>query len=617
MFSALIGLQTWLGGGPNGATYNGFGISPYCNALNWDANIVSNGSGTAVTCTKVGGQGPNDQFVGPGGVIDPASKCTVVSQKAADLKVGETCGAAGSGNHRMPPANAYGTNPDPNVGGAANGPTAWDVLPTAFQDNDPIRRTCIGNSTGNTLSEAEEVCNIDGKLGVVLAIPSSDFLPTTTNSPVQYPVNQCSGTYYEGLAPNVLSCAPKGTTTHSGQCPNGDALFSGNQCETPVDDSNASAVTSQCLNGKTPAAPIKERPSTVSLDGRVHNLAVYDGTVTGKKPIFVSETIQNGKAAPPKVDFMGGMGRIHTVATIYDKTVNSGKPTNVGCQLTDATDQINCLVQADPCSVGYAGDGGKTFSERANGACTFLTTTNGGNLCAVSGTGFTNGSGGPCPAACTLSRHDGTSALVTESVRIDQVYPNSAAVLALGQQSNEYQIGRKLYFNSLVGFNAIAGSTGDPGALGELALAEFETNEANIAPILAPIGYFALAGSNPTTGNDAAGVPFNAFNAPFCEDFNEQTVCGASGNTDACGNVNACGGNAAAVAQYAASGSVPAATTPPSVGPVCGDSKIDPFEECDDGASNGVGSDKCSTTCRCSGTTSFENVGDGTGWHCQ
>jgi hypothetical protein len=267
---------------------------------------------------------------------------------------------------------------------------------------------------------------------------------------------------------------------------------------------------------------------------------------------------------------------------------------------------MSCLVQADPCSVGY-GDGGKDFSERPNGACLFLTTANGGNLCATSGSGFTNGAGGPCPAA-RLSVGTTTAAAVTESVRIDQVYPNASAVLALGSQTTrEYQIGRKLYFNSLIGFDAIADTSKDPGATGELALAEFEGVEANIAPILTGVGYFPLAGSNPTTGSDPAGVPFNAFNSPFCEDFYEPTVCNPATTASTLpANVNGCAGNAGAALEYSG------AVALPTVGPLCGDGNIDPFEECDNGLSNGTSGNSCSTTCRCSGTTSFEQVG-GTG----
>ncbi len=676
VFSALIGLQTWIGGGPSASSNNGFGLSPYCNAMNWDANLATNGNGTVVNCA--GTAGSDDQFVGPGGVPDTSSLCNFTDFKPADLKAAETCVAAGTvcnsttacpagftcssttatngtcfGNHKAPPAKAWGSAPDPNLGGAVNGFASFDVLPTSFQDNDPLRRPCLGTGAGSPFASAEEVCNTDGKLGVVLAIPSSDFIPTTTNHPVQYPSNACTGTYFEGDAPKIINCGPQsGSSTHPGQCPNGDSFFASNKCAVPVDDSNPSAVTSQCLNSKTPTAPIKERPSTIAADARVHNMAMYDGTVVGKKPVFILDTIQNG-ATPPAVSMMGGMGRIHTVATIFNTALNSGNPANVGCELSDATDNINCLVQSDPCSVGYAGDGGKSFSERANGACTFLTTANGGNLCAVSGSGFVNGSGGPCPAAC-LSVGTTTAAVVSESVRIDQVYPNASAVLALGSTTTtEYQVGRKLYFNSIVGFNAIADTTNDPGATGELALAEFEGVEANIAPILTPIGYFPLAGSNPTTGTDPAGVPFNAFNAPFCEDFNEQTVCNPNTNrcnsTTACptgqtctsttaafgncgptcssstpcptganfvcssttttngacllaANVFACGGNASATAEYTG------AVAPPSVGPVCGDGKIDPFEECDDGLLNGTGGDNCSVTCRCSGTTSFSST---------
>lgn len=605
VFSALLGLQIWLNGGPSTSSLNGFGASPYCNAMNWDTNTASNGT----TCNL----GTHDQFVGPGGVQDPASTCVFTS--FTHLTTAEVCtGGAGSGNHRMPPPGTYGANPPASVVGTV--PAAWDVLPTSFQDNDPIRRTCIGNTTGQPFKSGEEVCNTDGKLGVVLAIPASDFIPTTGTGVVQYPTNTCSGTYLEGNAPRILNCAPKGTTVHTGECPNADDLFAGDQCAVPVDTVNN---TSQCLNPKSPAASISPR-NLGAYDGRVHNLAMMDGDMNNGTISFIKETIQNGKTTPPNVDFFGGMGRIHSVQTIFDNTLNGGNPPNVGCQLIDATDQINCLAQADPCSIGYAGDGGKTWSERADAACTFLSTAAGGSLCTASGTGFT---GATCPAAC-LAQGTLTAAFVDDSLRIDQIYPTAATVTALGQQSNEYQVGRKLYFNSIVGFNAIAATTGDPGAPGELALGEYETNPTNINPILTQVGYFPL-GNQPTTGNDGAGTPNSVFNQPFCEDFNEQTVCNPTSSSPSTlpANVNACPGNANAPVEYGATGGIAAATPPPSQGSVCGNGTAgallgnDPYEECDHGLNNGTAGDSCSVTCRCSGTTSFENKNDGTGWHCQ
>jgi cysteine-rich repeat protein len=723
VFAGVLGLKNWVSGGPDASAFNGFGISPFCNAINWDANVVSNGNGTTVDCTG----GADEQFVGPGGVVDPSSRCNFTGFAACDINAAETCdpapvactlanaaaacasgqscsaavvpgvrscnpgscpagltcsaasngvcgttcnvnnpcvsgdpslggvpltcsstttvngvcAAAGvcgmpcgssapcaagmtctspnagicvGGNHRMPPPGTYGSAPDPN----AMGPAGFDVLPTGLQDNDPIRRPCLGSSTGNPFGSAEEVCNLDGNLGVVLSIPSSNFLPTTANHPVQYPSNPCSGSWTAGLAPRILSCAPQGRTVHSGECPNGDSLFAGDQCHVPIDDSlqYVSTVTSQCLNDKPLYSPIAARPQPgaagcttppcVSIDGRVDNLAMYDGSVNGQAHL-AQETLPNGTTNPPRVDFMGGMGRIHSVATVFDRSKNAGNPPNVGCQLVDATDQIGCLVQADPCSFGFASNGSKSFSEGPNQACAGLVSV---GLCATGtgGIGYQNPTGATtCPAAC-LAVETTAPALVSESLRINQTYPNAAAVLALGQQVTQYPLATKLYVNSLIGFNAVTN-------LGELALGEYESSEGDMGATLPPLGYFPLGGSQTQTGNDSAGVPFNVFNAPFCEDFDEQTVCGdqqtCPPTTMLPGNVNACTGNANATIAYSG------ATTPPAQGSICGDGNLDPFEECDDGPQNGTPGDFCSSSCRCAGATSFMNSGDGTGWHCQ
>ena len=53
--------------------------------------------------------------------------------------------------------DVWGRTQDP---GAADPHTAWDVLPTQMQDNDPIRRPCIGTVVGNSAKAGEEVRNM-------------------------------------------------------------------------------------------------------------------------------------------------------------------------------------------------------------------------------------------------------------------------------------------------------------------------------------------------------------------------------------------------------------------------------------------------------------------------
>jgi hypothetical protein len=603
VFSSLIGLQINMPS-PSASSNDGFGASPYCNALNWDTNTPSNNGGGFCAL------GPHDQFVGPGGVIDPASSCVFTDFKSADLAIAETCGAAGTGNHRMPPQGAWGSAPYTTSSSIAS---AWDVLPTGFQDNDPIRRSCLGNSTGNAFKSGEEVCNVDGQLGVVLAIPSSDFIVTSL-SLVQYPANKCTGSFFGAKPPQIHNCAPFATGKHNGECPNGDSAFA-NSCFSPVDTGNN---TSQCLNNKTQFAIIQNR-NLGSYDGRRHNLAMMDGDMNNGTMKYIADTIQNGSSSPPIDDFFGGMGRIHTVQTVFDVNVNGGNPTNVACQMLDATDQVACLAQADPCSFGYAGDGGKTWNERANG--TVCATLVAGALCTGSGTGGTSApySGASCPTACTTQGGSTTSpTLVSDSVRIDQVYPTSTTVLALGSQTTtEYQVGRKLYFNSLVGFPSLVSPTtgwADQHVQGELSFGEYESNTANMTTILPTVGYFPYSSS-------AQAAPYNA---PFCEDFNEALVCAATESAGTWTNNNACTAN----------GSLPVPTTPglvqiPSTGSICGNGIVEAYEECDNGTpgvtsgpgtavngGNGASGNNCSTICRCSGTTSYEPTNP-SGFKCQ
>ncbi|MGH7436795.1 MAG: hypothetical protein ACRENE_14065, partial [Polyangiaceae bacterium] len=86
----------------------GFGVSPYCNAMNWDSRTAVNERCRA---------GAGKQYLGPGGVDQ------------------------GDHVHKVPPPGTWGTAPDPS---SVNGVIAFS---TSFQDNDPIRRPCVGRST--------------------------------------------------------------------------------------------------------------------------------------------------------------------------------------------------------------------------------------------------------------------------------------------------------------------------------------------------------------------------------------------------------------------------------------------------------------------------------------
>jgi hypothetical protein len=674
VFSALIGLQSIPGiPASSGTSNNGFGASPFCNAMNWDTSAENNGG------TFCNLNGP-DQFIGPGGIPDPRSACTFNYATKHN-----TCGAQGSGNHRMPPDTLYqaqctpsGTAPCTaghncctlpdlhgtvparkamddgsfacttnadcvnnanNTASGANGGNkgaiAWgrspsilgvgttthlpdvavdntsgtlrapDVLPTGWQDNDPIRRPCLGNAnlTGVTngcdvFHSAEQVCNTDGALGVVLSIASSDFIVNHTETPsgmVQHPTSSCGGSGgITAVSPHVYNCAPFATNTHSAECPNGDNNF-GAACAFP--DQSGSTDNMQCLaaRGKS-VANVNRLALGSGYDARTHNMFMVDNNTTGAAH-YVQYRFLSGKTP---IDFLGGIYRLHSMNTIFDPALNGGNPTNIGCQMASVTDQIACLLQADPCSIGFAANGGTTWGTHPNGVTGATQTAAGdcfvaGSLCA--GPPYT---GANCPA-CLQSQGQSTVgncgpnsasgvASGSDSLRLDQMYPTSTTVTALGQQAFEYPLARKLYFNAASGFPALLHSTsGDPSIADELFFAQSVSDQSYFGPILSGAGYFPLANQG-----DAG------WNNPFCEDFNEQTVCQAAGNRNACPDNNN------------------SSLSPiPSFGSVCGNGVQEPFEECDNGAANGTAGNACSVACRCSATFHYSNSGGVFGCHSQ
>jgi len=67
---------------------------------------------------------------------------------------------------------------------------------------------------------------------------------------------------------------------------------------------------------------------------------------------------------------------------------------------------------------------------------------------------------------------------------------------------------------------------------------------------------------------------------PFCEDFNEEALCGIAPNDNACDNLK------------------PNFDDFPGFSTVCGDGLVDAFEDCDNGTLNGPPPATCSTSCR-------------------
>jgi len=645
VFATILGIT------PNtsASSLNGFGASPYCNALNWDTSTAN------ANCTA----GAGKQYIGPGGVpqgfcggvttgaacvvgatyctgtnlrCDPApaantcpspSTCTA-TVATPDPCAGAACAVASGDSHRRPPLNTWGDDPDPNTNLRGEGDA--DVLPTSFQDNDPIRRSCIGTSVYTILRDGEEVCNRNGTLGLVLPIAASDFiadLPDPNHAGqnlVQFPMNPC-GAFDLGLSVSVLTCAPRNTAKHAGVCPNGDLTFGASHtCEVPVDLINN---TSQCQQIKSAGSVgIKQRGDVASsADGRIYNTHLHDGTTVDGSIGYAHETIPT-TTATLSLDFAGAFNRIHQVATIPA----AGAGHTGGCTQKDSTDQIACLTHADRCSIGYAGDGGGTYSQRyANGTC-----ATGGAQCSINGNPcsyFGATSGGACVVASQFS------AVPVASILVNKIAPSATTIQALGNGATEYPLARKLYLNSLNFSQGIDGGfpTGTFASgisEAELTLAKFESTTGTfglctagtcsvggaacspngsqciaetrpsfdgIGPLLINDGFFTLGSQSPNGGNSN----------PFCEDFNQALVCADAGTI----NDNACARNPQFLnIAYTDAGlpgdpsSVPDANTTSTV---CGNGVLDPFEECDPALPSTAwtcsvpGATSCSSTCRC------------------
>jgi hypothetical protein len=144
--------------------------------------------------------------------------------------------------------------------------------------------------------------------------------------------------------------------------------------------------------------------------------------------------------------------------------------------------------------------------------------------------------------------------LNTTSLRVLGV-PSTAQCI----QTFDYPYSRKLYLSSIVGFPALTAP--------ESQLAACETTASIVNPALVKEGFVQLP-ANVNGGN------------PFCEDYNEQMLCGSASNTNACPAAQAAGIGA-------------------GFQTTCGNGVKEAFEDCDLGAAvNGTTGASCSNTCR-------------------
>lgn len=295
-----------------------------------------------------------------------------------------------------------------------------------YQDNDPIRRPC---QTG------EQICRADGTLGLVLPIE----VPANLTNAQNYTTATCTPGFFRLLRPG----------TGINVCPNGAGLLIG-KCFQPYIDNGDGTINSDCVNSRT---NIQGFARNGMRDGRAYNLNMRNADGTYRRDNlnrFVT----------------GAFHRLHVASTIA-----AGAQT---CRKATSTDQIGCLVQANPCAFGFAGR--------------------------------------------EADQQPGAVALTINGLAPTQ--QNIENLVLTPQTSDDYVLARKLYFNSIIGFQNVTG--------GELALARCMSDSSIVGPVMTARNFVPVPG----------GV--------LCEDFNEtQSGCPAPRATV---NTDACIGNPAGVA---------------------------------------------------------------------
>jgi hypothetical protein len=114
-------------------------------------------------------------------------------------------------------------------------------------------------------------------------------------------------------------------------------------CLLPVNVDNPATPNFNCLtNSPVPAPPPLK-------DARVYNLLVVDSTGHYVRDNYINPSLTLSAARQARV--VSALFRLH-----ISQVTNLGAPApGINCKKFTATDQIGCLVAANPCSIGFAG----------------------------------------------------------------------------------------------------------------------------------------------------------------------------------------------------------------------------------------------------------------------
>lgn len=210
------------------------------------------------------------------------------------------------------------------------------IVVAGLQDFGAPNRQNVGPDPSNVNWLAQQQGELPKRQGLGVVLPVE--IPTNYTTEDQ--------AYWGGAAPAICTpgiFAPSlPDTAPAGICPDGTTGL----CALPVacNDAACSAPSFNCLS----AAAKPSNPPI--LDNRVFNLLVL--TSAGK---YVYDNYTNPSVTLPATRqrrVVSAFFRLHsTQTTSFEGGVSTGGP----CRQFTSTDQIGCLVKANPCSIGFAG----------------------------------------------------------------------------------------------------------------------------------------------------------------------------------------------------------------------------------------------------------------------
>jgi PBP superfamily domain len=428
-----------------------------------------------------------------------------------------------------------------------------------FSDKDPIRTVCGANDgvcgpAGKKVTDGTGPGNFQGDLGVVLPILIPDGAVTLAadyyiaNAGPSLPPPACTnacvlvGPIKGNQLPGSLKCID-GTTPVGGACympaVNGDPrCVSGthNQCAGAAGKPDGRRYNLVTVVPRTQVPPAGQASTTYQFAYDVNSVPV----ATGANPI-----------ANPRF-MMGSYYRIHA-NTAGDHNVPVTGTTGK-CQENDDTSQIGCLVDSDPCSVGYAGrEASKLFPGTGSPPTPVVTTT---KALAVNGvTPYT-------PASINSEPNEALLNLLTT---------------ASGATEPFYPLARRLYFATMFGFGNLQ--------TGEKELTQCFSTSSLVEPLITSHGFVAIPGGvqcldYPEELSTTASPAANTRGA------GAGPILGGCGPCSGYTTAFACGAQAGCTWDGAACSGAPTGhntcTDPATAPPICGDGIVaTSFGECE------------------------------------